>query len=42
VSKLAPTHDQVAQRAYQLFLARGSQPGHESEDWLAAEAELHA
>jgi hypothetical protein len=42
VSKLAPTREQIAMRAYQLFLARGSEPGHESEDWLAAEAELGA
>jgi len=42
VLKLAPTHEQIALRAYQLFLARGSEPGHESEDWLAAEAELSA
>jgi len=40
VLKLAPTHEQIALRAYELFLARGSEPGHESEDWLAAEAEL--
>ena len=40
VLKLAPTREQIALRAYELFLARGSEPGHESEDWLAAEAEL--
>ena len=39
-AKVAPTHDEIALRAYQLYLARGSEPGHESEDWLAAEAEL--
>jgi hypothetical protein len=39
-AKLAPTHDQISLRAYELYLARGSQPGHESEDWLAAETEL--
>ena len=39
-AKTAPSHEQIALRAYELFLARGSEPGHESEDWLAAEAEL--
>ena len=39
-AKPAPTHEQIAMRAYELYLARGSQPGHEAEDWLTAEAEL--
>jgi hypothetical protein len=26
-------------RAYELYLARGSDPGHDLEDWLRAEAE---
>jgi GNAT superfamily N-acetyltransferase len=30
----------VRQRAYQLYLARGGQPGRELEDWLKAEREL--
>lgn len=32
--------DAIARRAYELFLARGSEPGHEMDDWLQAEAEL--
>ena len=36
----APTFEQIAQRSYEIYLARGAQPGHEVEDWLAAEAEL--
>ena len=40
--KPAPSREQIALRAYQLYLARGSEPGHEAEDWLAAEAELSA
>ena len=32
--------DAIARRAYELFLARGSEPGHEMEDWLQAEAQL--
>jgi hypothetical protein len=35
-------HDAIAKRAYELFLERGSVPGYEVEDWLAAEAELTA
>lgn len=36
----APTHDEIAKRSYELFLARGGQPGHEVEDWLTAEREI--
>jgi len=36
----APTTEEIAQRAYEIFLARGSQPGHELDDWLQAESEL--
>ena len=32
--------DQIRQRAYQLYEARGREDGHELEDWLRAEAEL--
>ncbi len=34
--------DTIAKRAYELFLARGSEPGREMDDWLQAEAELNA
>ena len=30
----------VAARAYELFRARGGEPGHDLDDWLRAEAEL--
>jgi hypothetical protein len=33
--------DAIAKRAYELFLDRGSEPGHEVDDWLQAEAELN-
>ena len=39
-SKTAPTFEDIAKRSYEIYLARGAQPGHEVEDWLAAEAEL--
>lgn len=35
-----PTHDEIAARAYELYLARGSVDGYSEEDWLVAEAEL--
>jgi hypothetical protein len=35
-----PTHEQIAKRAYQICLERGSQPGYEIDDWLQAEYEL--
>ena len=31
----------VARRAYELYQARGGEPGHELEDWLNAEQELN-
>ena len=36
----APTHDDIAMRAYELFLQRGAQHGQDFEDWLTAEREL--
>jgi hypothetical protein len=39
-SRRAPTHEEIAARSYELFLARGAEPGHAEEDWLKAEAEL--
>jgi len=33
-------HNAIAARAYELYLARGCEPGHAMEDWLRAEAEL--
>jgi hypothetical protein len=40
VEPAAPSFDQIAQRAYLRFVERGGTPGHELEDWLAAESEL--
>jgi hypothetical protein len=36
----APTRDEIARRAFQLFEERGSEPGREWEDWFRAEREL--
>lgn len=37
-----PTYEAIQARAYQLFLARGNQPGTPSDDWFQAERELKA
>lgn len=35
----AVTDDQIAQRAYELYLDRGGEHGADLDDWLQAEAE---
>jgi hypothetical protein len=35
-----PSTEQIAERAYELFEARGRQPGVALDDWLQAEREL--
>src|SRR5437867_3667885 len=37
---MGATFDQVAARAYQRFVERGCEHGHDVEDWLTAEHEL--
>ena len=32
--------EEIRNRAYEIYLQRGGQPGHELEDWLQAEREL--
>jgi hypothetical protein len=36
----APEPDEIARRAYDLFVARGGEHGHDLEDWLEAESAL--
>jgi hypothetical protein len=36
----AVTHDDIAIRAYERYLARGGQNGSDIDDWLCAEREL--
>jgi hypothetical protein len=36
----AHLHDVIRTRAYELFEQRGSQHGHDFDDWLHAEAEV--
>ena len=40
--RAAPTPEEIAQRAYEIYLSRGAVPGNEVEDWLQAERELMA
>ena len=40
--KPAPTHEEIALRAYQIYLERNGAPGDSHSDWLRAEAELTA
>ena len=35
-----PTHEEIAERAYEIFEKSGRKPGHDLENWLAAEAQL--
>lgn len=35
-----PTHEEIAMRAYQLYLERGGSNGNDVNDWLQAEQEL--
>ena len=39
-SSNAISHEQIATRAYEIFLRRGAQDGDDLRDWLAAEREL--
>jgi hypothetical protein len=39
-STQGPTHEQIARRAYELYLARGATDGHAEQDWMQAEREL--
>ena len=39
-TKSAPTHEEIALRAYHIFLERNGAPGNPFEDWTRAEREL--
>ena len=42
VDATAITEHDIARRAYDLYLARGCEPGHQLDDWLQAERELRS
>jgi len=35
-----PTCEEIAKRAYDIYLSRGAQDGHDLDDWLQAEIQL--
>jgi hypothetical protein len=35
-----PSHDDVAKRAYSIYVSHGSRPGYDVQDWQEAEAQL--
>ncbi|HLL82005.1 MAG TPA: DUF2934 domain-containing protein [Longimicrobium sp.] len=37
-----PTHEEIARRAYELFIARGGTHGRHEEDWYQALRELQS
>lgn len=39
--KAPPTHEQIAKRAYEIYLERKGAPGNPFEDWTRAERELN-
>jgi len=39
---LEPSHEQIAQRAYELYLQRGDGIGSAEDDWLRAKRELES
>jgi hypothetical protein len=41
-TKSRPSQDDIAARAYQIYLERGATPGDPMQDWLRAERELAA
>jgi hypothetical protein len=34
------SRDELEKRAYEVYLQRGAEHGHDEEDWLLAEAQL--
>jgi hypothetical protein len=38
----APTHQQIAQRALEIWMRHGCPPGEDKENWLEAERQLKA
>jgi len=39
-AKSVPTHEEIALRAYEIFLERAGAPGDALQDWTRAEREL--
>jgi hypothetical protein len=41
-SKTAAINQTIAERAYELYMSRGWEDGHDLEDWLTAESQVAA
>jgi Protein of unknown function (DUF2934) len=39
-SEIGPTREQIERRAYEIYVARGGEHGHDIADWIMAEQEL--
>lgn len=42
IGEVNPSEEMIRMRAYELYVRRGYQHGHQLDDWLAAERELKA
>jgi hypothetical protein len=40
LTKPEPTHDQIANRAFEIYVSRGAEHGHDVGDWVEAERQL--
>lgn len=38
--RINPSENKIRARAFEIYLPRGGQPGHEPDDWLPAKFEL--
>ena len=38
--EISASHDSIRERAFQIYESRGSEPGHDTQDWLRAEIQL--
>ncbi len=41
ISETVPHEERVRQRAYEIYLLKGSEPGSELDDWFQAEQDVH-
>ena len=42
LTKQEPTHPQIAHRAFEIYISRGGDHGHDMGDWFEAERQLVA
>ena len=40
IAKRLPTHLQIAHRAFEIYVSRGGDHGHDAGDWFEAERQL--